>query len=403
MDRRKLGLLASLYVCQGLPFGFFTQALPVLLRRLGLSLEEIGLSSLLALPWALKFLWAPLVDRYFWPSLGRRRSWLLPVQGLTALALLAVAWRGPGPTLGPVLAAVVLVNLLSATQDIATDGLAIDLLRERERGLANGVQVAGYRAGMIVGGGALLVVFEPLGWGAIFALMAALVALLSVPVLLLREPAPRAAAAGAGASVVGFLRRPGAGRVLALLAVYKLGEAFAAGMLRPWMADRGLTLAQIGWVLGTAGFVAGLLGALLGGALVPVLGRRRSLMTFAALQALAVGGYALAQIHGASLGQLTAVCAFEHLASGMATAALFTCMMDWSSADSGATDYTAQASAVVIATGAAAALSGVSASRLGYTGHFVLATALAAAVPAAVAALFPRSRAPAPDAMPVAC
>ncbi len=392
---RRLGLLASLYVCQGLPFGFFTQALPVMLRRDGVSLEAIGLSSLLAMPWALKFLWAPLVDRWFWPAVGRRRSWILPMQALTVVALLAVAWVDPSRGLGPLLMGVVLVNLLSATQDIATDGLAVDLLPASERGLANGVQVAGYRAGMIVGGGALLVVFERIGWQRSFVGMAVLVALLSVPVLRMREPASATVETRGErpSGVTPLWRRPGAARMLALLAVYKLGDAFAVGMLRPWLADQGLGLAQVGWMVGTVGFVAGLVGAMMGGALVPRLGRRTALEVFAVLQALAVGGYALAAMSSVSLTSLAVLCACEHLAGGMATAALFTTMMDGSDPRTGATDYTLQASLVVVVTGAATALSGVSASHLGYAGHFTLAAALAALVPLAVRGLF---REPAP-------
>src|SRR5262249_10870370 len=129
----KLGLLCALYFSQGLPFGFFTQALPVLLRKQGLSLGEVGLSSLLAMPWALKFAWAPLVDRWFHPGVGRRRSWILPTQLLSASVLVACAARPPGPDLRPLLGAVFAVNLLAATQDIATDGLAVDLLDPEER------------------------------------------------------------------------------------------------------------------------------------------------------------------------------------------------------------------------------------------------------------------------------
>jgi predicted MFS family arabinose efflux permease len=241
---------------------------------------------------------------------------------------------------------------------------------------------------MILGGGALLAFFERLGWSRSFLVMAGLLALLTVPVLLHREgpPAPRAAE---GRSEVPLHRREGRWRIAALLVIYKLGEAFAVGMLRPWMADRGLSLADLGWILGTVGFVAGLVGALVGGALVPRLGRRTSLELFAALQAVTVGGYALAAFSGVSTGGLAALCAAEHLASGMATAALFTCLMDWSSTDTGASDYTAQASLVVVATGAAAALSGVSAARLGYAGHFAVAGLLSALVPLAVRRLAP--------------
>ncbi|MGK3960719.1 MFS transporter [Sorangium sp. So ce118] len=402
LSLRRLGLLTSLYMCQGLPFGFFTQALPVLLRKQGISLEGIGLASLLALPWALKFLWAPLVDRFFSPRLGRRRSWILPSQGLMILVLGLLSLRGPGEGLSWVLAAVLIVNLLSATQDIATDGLAVDMLAPGERGWANGIQVAGYRAGMIVGGGALLVLFDRLGWGLTFAFMALSIALLSVPTLLTREAggAPGSdRAASVAAIATSFWRRPHARQVLALLVVYKLGDAFAVGMLRPFLSDIGLSLSDIGWLVGTVGFVAGLLGALAGGALVLRLGRRSSLVGFAVLQAASVLGYAYVARAEPGVPLLAALCALEHFAGGMATAALFTCMMDWTCRESAATDYTIQASTVVIATGVASAASGFSAGRLGYPLHFSLAAALAALSPVAALLLFPGRRHPAEPAL----
>ena len=176
----KLGLLGTLYLTQGLPYGFFVQALPVMMRKQGVSLEDIGLASLLALPWALKFLWAPLVDGLGWPRVGRRRSWILPLQGLSIITLALLAGVDPAAGLGLVLAGVFVVNLLSATQDIATDGLAVTILRPEERGLGNGLQVAGYRVGMIIGGGLLLVVHDRLGWPLVFMTMAGVLALASV-------------------------------------------------------------------------------------------------------------------------------------------------------------------------------------------------------------------------------
>lgn len=396
MSARKLGLLATLYVSQGLPFGFFTQAMPVLLRKQGVGLAVVGMSSLLALPWALKFLWAPLVDRWWWRGVGRRRSWIVPAQVLTALGLVGMSRLDPAAGLGPVMAAVVVVNLLCATQDIATDGLAIELLDERERGLANGVQVAGYRAGMVLGGGALLIVFERLGWAGSLLALGALVAVLSGPIAAHRERTAEAAEAREGYREAaaessggsgwwrGFWAQPGVGARLVLVGGYKLGEAFGVGMVRPWMVDRGMGLSEVGWVLGTLGFVAGLLGALVGGALVPVLGRRRALEVFAGAQAVALGGYALVEVRGLGGGALAAACVAEHAASGMATAALFTWMMDHVRPATAASDYTLQASVVVVATGVGAALSGVSAAGLGYGGHFALACGLAALVPLGV-------------------
>ncbi len=384
-----LGLLGSLYFSQGLPFGFFTQALPVLLRKQGFSLGEIGLTSLLALPWALKFVWAPAVDRHSIARIGRRTSWIVPLQLGSVAILVALAASGRTSSMSVLMGAVFLLNLVAATQDIATDGLAVDMLEPSDRGFANGLQVAGYRVGMIVGGGVLLVLHDRLGASGTFLAMAALTALATLPILVTREPVLPAAEGARARKVVHFLRRPGSARLLLLLVAYKAGDAFATSMLRPFLADAGLSLSDIGWLLGTVGFVAGLVGALVGGGLVNRLGRRTSLVVFGLLQAATVAGYAYLAIGTPSMRALYTLCAAEHFAGGMATAALFTCMMDWCARESSATDYTVQASAVVIASGVASALAGFSAQALGYFGHFCLATALALAALVAVRRCFP--------------
>jgi PAT family beta-lactamase induction signal transducer AmpG len=392
----KLGVLGSLYFSQGLPYGFFTQALPVVLRKQGYTLTEIGLTSLLAIPWALKFLWAPAVDRFWSPAIGRRRSWILPLQLVSVLTLVGLAFLPVQRSMTLVMAAVMLLNLLSATQDIATDGLAVEIIAPAERGLVNGLQVAGYRMGMIIGGGALLIFHERLGTHGTFLAMAGLIALASVPIVRAKEPARVNGTESLGAPAVSvavpsihFLRRPGTLPVLVLILSYKFGDAFAVGMLRPFLADAGLSLGDVGWLLGTVGFVAGLLGALCGGAWVNRLGRRNALLVFGVLQAATVAGYAYLAFAHPTREWLTVLCGAEHFAGGMATAALFTCMMDWCGAESSATDYTVQASAVVIATGVASTLSGMSAQALGYFGHFSFATVLALVSLIAVARCFP--------------
>ncbi len=367
---KKLGLLATLYFAQGLPYGFFTQALPALLRDLGLSLPAIGLTSLLALPWALKFVWAPAVDR-----VGTRRRWILALQGGATVLAVAMAAIDPDAGLTLLLAGVLVTNLVAATQDIATDGLAVALLAPRERGLGNGIQVAGYRVGMIVGGGVLLVAFDRIGWALVLLSMAALIALSSVPVALARDLEPRAAPPESGGW--DWLRRPGALSWLAVLCVYKFGDYLAGGMLRPFLVDRGMTLAELGTMLGVVGFTAGLLGALAGGALTNRVGRRRSLVGFGMLQALGIAGYAAVAALDLPREAVWAAATFEHFVGGMAVAALFTLMMDASRPEQAATDYTLQASTVVIATGAAAAISGFGAERFGYDGLFLGAAVLA--------------------------
>lgn len=377
----KLVLLASLYLAQGLPFGFFTQFLPAMLREQGVSLEKIGLASLLALPWALKFLWAPLVDRHGWSRVGLRRTWILPLQALAVLVLLGLATISPTRDLQALLLGVLALNLLAATQDIATDGLAVEILGPAERGLGNGVQVAGYRLGMILAGGVLLILAERLGWALCCQLMAGAIALTTLPIAGFREPpAPPAERPGL-AAFAGFFRRPGTTGWLAALLAFKVGESFGVAMLRPFFIDAGLTLADIGWLTGTAGFLASLIGAMVGGALVGAYGRWRCLFLFGAAQALAVAAYALPAwtfVPGAPPDRalLYALCSLEHFISGMATVALFTLMMDAARPQTAGTDYTVQASLVVLGTGLAATLSGLSAGAWGYAAHFLVGAGL---------------------------
>ncbi|APR81017.1 AmpG permease [Minicystis rosea] len=377
----KLGLLASLYVSQGLPSGFFTQALPVLMRKRGLELSVISLSQLLMLPWALKFLWAPFVDRYHSPALGRRRSWILPLQILSVLVATALAFVDPSASLMPMMVALVCTNVIAATQDIATDGLAVELLEGTERGYGNGVQVAGYRVGMILGGGFLLVVFDKLGYAPTYLAMAAMLAIVTVPIALHRERPPPVVAAKASPPGMGAwldsLRRPRMGTWLVVLVVYKGGEALAYGMVKPLLVDRGFGVAEIGVLIGGAGFFAGLVGALLGGVLVSRVGRKRALLIAGVLQLIGILGYVAPAAGIGGVPAIWAASIVEHVTGGMATVALFTIMMDVCG-DAAATDYTLQASIVVIATGTAATLSGFVAARLGYVGHFMTSAGLSA-------------------------
>ena len=389
--RAKLGLLSTLYFSQGLPFGFFVQALPVLLREQGLSLPAISMTSLLALPWALKFAWAPRVD-----ASPRRKRWIVPLQWGSASVMFITAMLDPSKLLWAVLAAVFIANLLAATQDIATDGLAVDELDYEERGLGNGVQVAGYRVGMIVGGGLMLVIFDYTGWALTFGTIGVLLLVASIPILLRDEP-PRERTLDDGEpmdwrAILAIVKRPGMASWLLVLVLYKFGESLAGGMLRPYLVDLGMREAQIGWMLGAAGFTSGLLGALAGGWGAQKLGRRRALILFGALQTLGVTLYALAALGANELPMLYLFCIIEHFTGGLATAALFTMMMDRCQEHSGGTDYTVQASVVVLSTGLASSLSGFVAMKFGYAFHFWLGGTLSILGLLAVIALLSRQK-----------
>ena len=153
---QKFGLLASLYIAQGLPFGFFMQSLPTLLRKEGANLETIGFGVILALPWAFKFLWAPALDKF-----ATRKFWIVTANLLAVTCMLGLSIMDLSQLVNErvfiLFGGFFLMNLFSSTQDIATDGLAVNQLKENERGIGNGIQVAGYRTGMIIGGGMLLV------------------------------------------------------------------------------------------------------------------------------------------------------------------------------------------------------------------------------------------------------
>ncbi len=387
---QKYGLLASLYLAQGLPFGFLTQSLPVLLRDNGASLRVISLASLLFLPWALKFLWAPVLDRYYLPRLGRRRSWILPLQLGSIAAVLAISALDPAEHLWLFLLLVLCINFFSASQDIATDGMAVETLNATERGFGNGVQVAGYRAGMVLGGGLLLMVFDRIGWQVSFIAMAALLAVALIPITLYREPPKAATAIAIGRSassnnsaLLSFITSPGVLAWLGVLLLYKFGDGMSSGMVKLMLYDGGLTKADIGGIIGTGGFVAGLVGALFGGWLVPRLGQYRALFIFVLLQGTMAAAYGLYPLGLNSYPAVVGLVIFEHWVSGMHTAAMFAVMMAACRAGFEGSDYTVQASVFVAANGLGILISGFIAESFGYSVvHFLGgAAALLVAIP----------------------
>jgi len=385
---QRLGLLLALYLAQGIPFGVYSQAIPAILRSHDAPLSLISLSGLLALPWALKVLWAPWVDRHWWPGLGYRRSWLLPMN-LGMIAVLAALMAFDPARLREhegvlvLFGLLFLANLLSATQDIASDGLAVRILRPAERGLGNGVQVAAHRLGIITGGGVLLYVMGTAGWSVAFAGLMALSALLLIPVLLLREPPPpESVTMGLRESPVrvwlDFFRRPGLRGWIWVLVTYKMADSLASAMVKPMLIDMGLSLAGMGLQVSLAGAVTTIAGALLGGWLVTPLGRRRALVLFSLAQALACGAFMLpAAGHSpAGLPPVTLavlINAVEHLFGGMATAAMLAAVMDRCRPDHGGSDFTLQVSLLAAFGGLFYLPAGLLAEWLGYDGFFLLA------------------------------
>jgi MFS transporter, PAT family, beta-lactamase induction signal transducer AmpG len=377
----KLSLFACLYFAQGLPYGFFTQAMPVYLREAKATLTQIGGASLLTLPWAIKFLWAPLADRYGFPKFGLRRSWIVPLQLLSVIALVTVSFMEPASSLLVVLIAFLVCNFIAAAQDVATDGLAVDLLKAEERGWANGIQVGAYRIGMIAGGSAMLVVLSLLGWQATMLAMAACLVLTSLPVLFFRE---NDILGGLNAAVDDRLKReplqdvkefllsPDTLKWLGILLIYKVSHQASSAMMRPWLVDNGYSLTEIGALTGLFGSGAGLVGAVLGGWVASRFDRFRSLGWLALLQAVATATYLIPVMTEHAVWKIALATMIDNGVSGIATVTLFAAMMERCRPHHSASDYTLQASLVVISQTAASALAGTSADFFGYSRHFAI-------------------------------
>ncbi len=384
-NRTKFSLIATLYVSQAIPLGFFITAMPVILRDSGLSLERVGLFSAIALPWMVKFLWAPYVDRF-----GSRKrqylSWILPLQGLAITTVLAISVLDLGTQLGSILLLAGFFMLVSATQDIAADGLAVRSLRASERGLGNGLQVGGYYLGQVLGGGVMLVLFSRLGWAPALWAMAAMLALPLLPALRFREPAtPAGAARRLDFAALGrFFRRPGALAWTAILLLFRTGETMATFTFNQMLVDLGVGLADIGLMAGVLYALGALAGSLSGGYLINLLGRRLGLTGFALIQAVAILAYLAPASGAASLPVIAGAVFVAAFAGGLATAALYTCIMDGCRPETAATDFTLQQSLCAVGPVIGTGLSGWSAAALGFSGHFVLCAGVSLLAVAAV-------------------
>ncbi|NJR48093.1 MAG: MFS transporter [Hyellaceae cyanobacterium CSU_1_1] len=260
-------LLASLYVAQFLPVAFFGQTLPVFLRQQGVSLELVGLTSLLSLPWTLKVLWSPLIDRYGWTKWGHYKFWIVLMQSLMGITITLCAFLNFDNNFRLLLAMMLLAITLAATQDIATDALAIGILKPSERGLGNSIQVAGGYLGGIVGGGVILIALDALGWQKSLLLMALGVFLLILPVINYRETKSVSPAEFqlSLSSLTGFFRQSRIPQWILILTVYMMGVTIASTMSRPLLVDLNLSLSDIGLMNGIVSFGAGFIGSFIGG------------------------------------------------------------------------------------------------------------------------------------------
>ncbi|ESA35325.1 arabinose efflux permease family protein [Leptolyngbya sp. Heron Island J] len=377
----KLLLLGSLYISQYISLMFFVQALPVFMREQGASLESVGLIYLLALPLLLKVFWSPWIDRYGYTRWGHYRFWIVIFQLLLAAVAAVCAFVSLHTNFMLLFGLLMVMATLAASQDIATDALAVGLLAPTERGWGNGIQMAGNYLGAMLGGGVMLVLLNQWGWRRSLLALSLMVMVALVPILCHQERLPQKQANSQLVPVwmdlVNFYRRPGVWHWLMLLTLYVIGGSMAESMFRPLLVDIGLSLADIGWLLGVVGNGASIVGAVVSGLLVIPLGRKQALLVFGLLQSIAILMYLLPALGAISRPMLYLVTIVASFANSAIFTVSSTVMMDKSRLAIAGTEFTAQTSMVYFGAFGAASISGVIASAIGYQGLFGISAVVA--------------------------
>jgi PAT family beta-lactamase induction signal transducer AmpG len=371
--RRKLAVIAGLYVIEGFPMAIFRDVWSVYLRESGVSLAAIGAISGLYVAWSAKVLWSPLVDRF-----GARQHWIAGALLVIALALLALAILDPRAALVGVGAAIALACLASATQDIAIDAYTIGLVQPGEEGAANGVRVAAYRVAILVFGGGVLLLPRWIGWdGTHQALAVAALALAAFALATPRVAIPAAERRNLRGAFRSWTTRERLLGVLGFVLLFRLPDLALGPMVRPFWVDAGLSREEIGIVNTGFGFVGTVAGAAAGGWLVQRVGIARGLWIVGALAVGSNLGYAGAALAGGGRAFVYAASLAESLCTGFATVGFMSFLMHVCDRAHAAVQYAALTSLVALPGAAAGALSGLAAERLGYAGFFA-ATALLA-------------------------
>ena len=378
----KLTWVAVLYFVEGFPFGILNDALPLFFRFHGVRLADIGLLSLVGLPWTLKFLWAPAVDLW-----GRRRTWVVGCQLLITLGLLTLPALDPSRVGGVAWATLLALAVCSATQDIAIDAYTIELLDEAEMGPANGIRVTAYRVALICAGGLFVALAGLIGWPAAFGAAAIVVATSCLLSCRMPHAAPQpvgGAAPGASAleravwtPLEQFFGHPGFFAVMLFVLTFKLGDMSLGPMVRPFWVDRHFTPLEIGAVPGTLGVIATIFGALLGGSLTARWGIFRALWVLGIAQAASNLVYAAAAALPPSTPLMYASSIVESFCGGLGTAPFLAFLMSICDKAHAATQYALLSALFGLTRVVAGTFSGWATEGFGYAAYFTLTFFLA--------------------------
>jgi MFS transporter, PAT family, beta-lactamase induction signal transducer AmpG len=380
-SRRMLVALVMGYA-SGLPLELTGFLLKTWMREQGVNLAVIGLFALVGLPYALKFIQAPLLDRFSIPHFGRRRGWMLIFQLALVFAIVGLGRTSPAQTPWLVALAAFFVTLFSASQDIVIDAYRREDLADEELGLGSSLYIAGYRVGMLLAASGGLILADHMGFSLVYTLMALCMLPGILTTLLTPEPpTPSGMPTDLKEAViqpfVEYFSRDSAISILAFILLYKIGDAIASSMTAPFYVDLHFTNTEVGSVVKLFGFPPILIGTAIGGLIMLRIGINRSLWIFGVLQAVSTAGFCVLAQTGRSLPILAAVIAFENLSSGMGTSAYAAFMASITNKKFTATQYALLTSLMVIPRVVASAGAGFLAQTIGWTEFFAFCSLIA--------------------------
>ena len=366
----------------GLPLLLTLSVLQAWMKESGVDLSTIGLFALVGLPYTLKFLWAPLMDRYIPSLLGRRRGWLLIWQVLLTAAIALLAFSDPTKLLLMTAIAALLLSFFSASQDIVIDAYRRESLSDDEQGLGAALYVSGYRIGMLLASGGGLIMADFMSYQSVYLFMAAAMATSIIATLLTKEPEmnhghPSTLREAVIDPFKEYFTRDFAIAILLFIFLYKVGDTMASQMTIPFYLELGFSKTEIGSIVKLFGFWATIGGTFIGGILIMRFGIFFGLMWFGVLQALSTAGFAALALIGYDLLALGFVITFENLTAGMGTAAFIAFMASLTDKRFTATQYALLTSFMGMPRVFAAAPTGFMVEGMGWLGFFIFCTLIA--------------------------
>lgn len=384
---RKMAALLLLGFASGLPLFLTSRTLQAWMTLEGVDLGAIGLFSLVALPYSLKFLWSPLLDRFVPPFLGRRRGWLVIAQVGLTVAIAAMALQNPKQSLQLLGINALLIAFFSASQDIAFDAYRTDLLEQREMGAGAAISVLGYRVALLVTGSLALILADQMPWPLVYLCLAGLMLLSVLYSAWAPEPTggdrpPETLADAVRLPFLEFFQRSGIWRgalILVFIVLYRFGDALVNNMATPFLLQTGFSQTDIGAIQGGMGLLATIVGILAGGALLSQLGINRSLWVFGGLQALSnLAYFGLADL-GQNYSAMVLAINVENFCGGLGTAGFVAFLMSLCNPSFSATQYALLSSLMAVSRDILVAPAGKLAEQTGWPLFFLLT--LVAAVP----------------------